>query len=83
MTLLDESRHISRQLVMRALEERVIAVQERLKSHHKRSTKYPNYLTEREVAVLQLIAAGKTNREISAQLCISLRTVATHVTHIF
>jgi DNA-binding NarL/FixJ family response regulator len=68
---------------MHAMEARVIPLQEQLRSHPKKVTKYPGQLTEREVAVLQLIAAGKTNREISEQLCISLRTVATHVTHIF
>ena len=60
-----------------------MTLQEQLQSRPKRATKYPQHLTAREVAVLQLIATGKTNREISGQLCISLRTVATHVTHIF
>jgi DNA-binding CsgD family transcriptional regulator len=83
MGLLDESRRISHQLGMRALEGRVIALQERLKARPKRTSTYPDHLTEREVAVLRLIAAGQTNREISTQLCLSLRTVATHVTHIF
>jgi DNA-binding CsgD family transcriptional regulator len=81
--LLHESQHTSHALGMHALEARVIPLQEQLRSHPKRVTKYPGQLTEREVAVLQLIAAGKTNREISEHLCISLRTVATHVTHIF
>jgi DNA-binding CsgD family transcriptional regulator len=83
MSLLHEALPLSRDLGMRALEEQVIALQEQLKSPLKKATKYPHHLTEREVAVLQLIATGKTNREIGGQLCISLRTVATHVTHIF
>jgi DNA-binding NarL/FixJ family response regulator len=82
-SLLHEALSLSRELGMRALEERVIALQEQRKSQPKKATKYPGHLTQREVAVLQLIAAGKTNHEISKQLCISLRTVATHVTHIF
>lgn len=35
-------------------------------------------LTHRQKQILQLIAQGKTNREISEILCISLRTVQTH-----
>ena len=82
-SLLHEALALSRELGMRTLEGRVIALQAQLKSHPKRTTKYSHTLTERELAVLQLIATGKTNREIGEQLCISLRTVATHVTHIF
>lgn len=37
-----------------------------------------NDLTHRQKQILQLIAQGKTNREISEILCISLRTVQTH-----
>jgi DNA-binding CsgD family transcriptional regulator len=36
-------------------------------------------LSAREVEVLRLIAAGKTNRDIGHALFISLNTVATHV----
>jgi DNA-binding CsgD family transcriptional regulator len=40
-------------------------------------------LTERELQVLRLIAAGKTNRAIAADLVISEKTVARHVSNIF
>jgi DNA-binding CsgD family transcriptional regulator len=40
-------------------------------------------LTERELEVLRLVAAGKSNREISAALVISEHTVARHVQNIF
>ncbi len=40
-------------------------------------------LTQREVEVLALIAAGKTNRAIAATLAISEKTVARHVSNIF
>ena len=40
-------------------------------------------LTERECAVLQEIAAGRTNRQIAAMLTISPHTVARHVQNIF
>ena len=40
-------------------------------------------LTNREVEVLRLVASGKTNREVAADLVISERTVARHVSNIF
>jgi DNA-binding NarL/FixJ family response regulator len=39
-------------------------------------------LSEREVGVLRLIGAGRSNPEIADQLFISLATVKTHVRHI-
>ena len=44
---------------------------------------YPNHLTSREAEVLRLIAAGRTNAEISRELVLSLRTVARHITNIY
>ncbi|HYN06221.1 MAG TPA: response regulator transcription factor [Vicinamibacterales bacterium] len=40
-------------------------------------------LSEREVQVIRLLAAGKTNRDIAEALFISDRTVARHVSNIF
>ena len=40
-------------------------------------------LTRREMQVLALVASGKTNRAIAADLVISERTVARHVSNIF
>ena len=40
-------------------------------------------LTQRELEVLRLVASGKSNREIAADLVISERTVARHVQNIF
>jgi DNA-binding CsgD family transcriptional regulator len=40
-------------------------------------------LTGREVEVLRLVAAGKTNRAIAASLAISEKTVARHLSNIF
>jgi DNA-binding NarL/FixJ family response regulator len=39
-------------------------------------------VTPRELEVLKLVAAGYSNKEISARLCISVRTVETHKAHI-
>ena len=40
-------------------------------------------LTPRELEVLRLVAAGRSNREIGAELVISERTVARHLQNIF
>ena len=42
-----------------------------------------DHLTARELEVLRLVAAGRTNQEIAGELFISLNTVARHVSHIF
>jgi pimeloyl-ACP methyl ester carboxylesterase/DNA-binding CsgD family transcriptional regulator len=42
-----------------------------------------NGLTAREVEVLRLVAAGKSNREISAALVLSVRTVERHIENIY
>jgi LuxR family maltose regulon positive regulatory protein len=39
-------------------------------------------LTDRELEVLRLLAAGKQNREIAEELWVALNTVKKHVTHI-
>ena len=80
--LLDESLTISQELGMLPLMERVVALQERAASQPARTPAYPDGLTQREVEVLQLIAAGKTNRLIGEELFISLNTVGHHVSNI-
>jgi two-component system, NarL family, response regulator NreC len=42
----------------------------------------PDDLTEREVAVLRLIALGHTNSEIARRLYLSVRTIESHRAHI-
>ena len=39
-------------------------------------------LSERELEVLRLIALGHTNNEIAQQLCLSVRTIESHRSHI-
>jgi predicted ATPase/DNA-binding CsgD family transcriptional regulator len=48
-----------------------------------RQETYPNDLTEREVEVLRLIAAGSSNQEIARELVLSLRTVERHISNIY
>jgi LuxR family maltose regulon positive regulatory protein len=40
-------------------------------------------LNERELAVLRLIAAGRSNREIADTLVIALSTVKTHINNLY
>ncbi|HWQ93145.1 MAG TPA: response regulator transcription factor [Clostridia bacterium] len=40
--------------------------------------KRSDYLTSREAEVLQLIAEGRANKQIAAELCISIKTVEKH-----
>ena len=40
--------------------------------------KRSDYLTTREAEVLQLIAEGRANKQIAAELCISIKTVEKH-----
>jgi DNA-binding CsgD family transcriptional regulator len=47
-----------------------------------RGVTYPDDLTAREVEVLRLLAIGRTNKDVSLVLAISLNTVATHVRNI-
>jgi DNA-binding NarL/FixJ family response regulator len=43
---------------------------------------YPDGLTKREMQVLRLVAGGKRNRDIAAELAISTNTVDRHVSSI-
>jgi len=45
--------------------------------------KPPEVLSEREKEVLRLATRGLSNQEIASELCLSLRTVQTHLGHIF
>jgi DNA-binding NarL/FixJ family response regulator len=40
-------------------------------------------LTPREMEILQLVLAGRTNRAIAAEICICEKTVEFHLNHIY
>ena len=60
----------------------VVALAEEL-SQVKERNRRAETLTARELEVLQLLAFGRTNREIAEELELSPDTVKTHLTHIF
>jgi predicted ATPase/DNA-binding NarL/FixJ family response regulator len=43
----------------------------------------PNGLSRREVEVLRLVAAGRSNREVAAELSVSVRTVERHIENLY
>lgn len=63
--------------------ERALALKGHLSTPSKTGQDSPGGLTAREVEILRLIAAGRTNREIAAQLVISLPTVERHIANIY
>jgi class 3 adenylate cyclase/DNA-binding CsgD family transcriptional regulator len=77
--LLNEALAVARDLGMRALEERIVGRLGETATPPKAAPAYPDELTPREVAVLRLIAIGRSNADIATALSISLNTVATHV----
>ncbi len=60
----------------------VVALAEEL-SQSKERTRRAETLTARELEVLQLLAFGRTNKDIAEELALSPDTVKTHLTHIF
>jgi DNA-binding NarL/FixJ family response regulator len=50
---------------------------------HRRGRRWPGGLSDREVEVLRLLAAGRSKRDIARELFISSSTAHTHVIHIY
>ncbi|MEE8465996.1 MAG: LuxR C-terminal-related transcriptional regulator [Dehalococcoidia bacterium] len=78
--LLDEALETSIELGMPPLRARAETLMSQISSDS--ASTYPDALTQREVEVLRLVAAGRTDREIAEELIISVRTVTTHVGNI-
>jgi DNA-binding CsgD family transcriptional regulator len=70
----EAARDSCRRLGARPLEEELTALLE---------PKTPGGLTVRELEVLRLVAAGRSNPEIAAELVLSEKTVARHLSNIF
>lgn len=81
--LIDEGSGIASRLNMRPLSARLDSLREQLSSKSSARHGFPGGLTEREVEVLRLIAAGESNRGIAETLVISENTVIRHVSNIF
>ncbi len=82
ITLLDEVTFIAQALGIRGLGERAATVRTAAMAAP-RAPAWPAGLTGREVEVLRLIAAGRSNRAIAQALFISPNTVLHHVSSIF
>jgi DNA-binding NarL/FixJ family response regulator len=81
--LLDAALRTARELGMRALEERLTArMGQTITPLPSAAPSSLDDLSQREVEVLRLLAAGRSNRDIAEALYISLNTVATHVRNI-
>jgi predicted ATPase/DNA-binding CsgD family transcriptional regulator len=81
--LLGEGLTVARKLGMVSVTVRMEALEGRLDRLGSSKPTYPDGLTGREVEVLRLVAAGKSNREIGEALVISENTVIRHVANIF
>ena len=80
--LIDDGLEISRELGLVAIEKRLITLQEKAASMAAPAAAYPDGLTGREVEVLRLLAAGRTNQQIADDLVIAPSTAAKHVANI-
>ncbi len=76
--LLAEADELANRLGMAGLARDI----DRLTRNRVVTTTFPDNLTVREVDVLRLIAIGRSNKDVSVVLGISLNTVATHVRNI-
>ncbi len=74
---LREAEHLAQRLGMTRLAVHLEAL-----LHKREGLAFPDDLTAREVEVLRLLAIGRTNKDVSLVLAISLNTVATHVRNI-
>jgi LuxR family maltose regulon positive regulatory protein len=61
----------------------VLGKWERLQSLPKKVPETGEVITPRELEVLSLLAAGRSNRQIAAELVITERTVKSHITSLF
>jgi ATP/maltotriose-dependent transcriptional regulator MalT len=67
----------------REAERAVLLLRELGTKAHDGTTTNPARLTQRELDLVRLIASGKSNQEIAAELVLSLRTVERHLSNIY
>ena len=79
--MLEESLAISTELGMKLLMEQATSLRGQSEFRPVRTPAYPNGLSSREVEVLRLISARKTDWEIGEVLFISVKTVGNHVSN--
>jgi len=74
-----------REMGMQPALERALTLKDRLDAGPGRRTApaYPDGLSQREVEVLRLLAAGRTNQEIADALVLSVRTIENHTASIY
>ncbi len=80
--LADEVRALCTPLGAKPALARADTLTMRLAARQGGASAYPAGLSAREVEVLRLVAAGRTNREIAGALFLAEKTVERHVTHI-
>jgi DNA-binding NarL/FixJ family response regulator len=78
-TLLDEALALAQKRGMPPIER---CVREAMKRLQPAATVRPAGLTDRELEILRLLAAGKTDKEIAFELSISVKTASNHVGNI-
>jgi DNA-binding CsgD family transcriptional regulator/transcriptional regulator with XRE-family HTH domain len=83
LTLLDDARDTFSRLEAKPALARVDALQAELTETTTSVSEYPAGLTQREVEVLRLVAAGQTNARVAEALFISRRTVDQHLRSIY
>ena len=77
-----EALAIASNLGLKPLAERASSNLDRVQALPATST-HPAGLSEREVEVLRLLAAGNSNRLMAAELVLSVRTVERHIANIY
>ena len=82
VSLIDDGLETTRELGLVELEKRLISLQVKADAISAPTPAYPDGLTEREVEVLRLLAAGSTNQQIADDLVIASSTAAKHVANI-
>ena len=83
----DASLMAFRALDMNGWAERALVLKQKLAAPNPSASSigraHPDGLTAREIDVLRLLAAGKTNNEIAKALVLSVRTVERHISNIY